>query len=106
MKASDTVIKAREFEILIQHIHGRKFPTTEEELGSLIADVCRRPVEAQAEITWKAREPEIAEARKAGIKEVVEWINSHSFSADPWNYYEFSEKEWQAFLKKKGIDQS
>ena len=30
--------------------------------------------QAQAEITWKAREPEIAEARKAGIKEVVDEI--------------------------------
>ena len=31
-------------------------------------------IEHQAIITWKAREPEVAEARKAGIKEVVEWV--------------------------------
>ena len=30
--------------------------------------------EHQAEITWKAREPEIEEARKAGIKEVAEHL--------------------------------
>lgn len=29
---------------------------------------------AQAELTWKAREPEIEEARKAGRQEVVEFL--------------------------------
>ena len=34
----------------------------------------QRILEEQAQITWKAREPEIAEARKAGMREVVEWV--------------------------------
>ena len=34
--------------------------------------------EAQAEATWTAREPEIDEARKAGIREVVEWLTKYA----------------------------
>ena len=34
----------------------------------------RAIAQAQAEATWTAREPEIDEARKAGIREVAEWL--------------------------------
>jgi len=33
--------------------------------------------ESQAKATWEAREPEIEQARLEGIREVVEWIQSH-----------------------------
>ena len=37
---------------------------------------------------------------KAGIREMVEWVNLYKFIASPWNYYEFSDKEWQNKLKE------
>lgn len=71
MEAKDTIISASEFEILIQHIHGRKFPTTEEELGQLIASACRRPVEAQAEISFSLGEKQ---GYERGIREIENQI--------------------------------
>ncbi|MCJ7459337.1 MAG: hypothetical protein MUP17_10125, partial [candidate division Zixibacteria bacterium] len=53
---------------------------------------------AQAEITWKARELEIIEARKAGIREVVEWIERNTTVNIP-NTEDYC-KEWQAFKEK------
>ena len=42
---------------------------------------------------------------KAGIKEVVDWVENHKFSKrsveiDGYWYYEFNNDVWQAFLKE------
>lgn len=84
---------------------------------------------AQAEITWKAREPEITDARKAGyqqgvedftecakyfdkgkqagIKEVVQWIKVERKCRyiNDVLYYPVYEKTLQAKLKDWGIDE-
>ncbi len=62
-----------------------------------------------AEITWKARDPEIAEARKAGMREVVEWFFARS-TAQETDFtpkiiaFTMNYEEWQAFLKAKGLE--
>ena len=67
---------------------------------------------AQAEISFKAGEEQATEdnyyrgyalGRKAGIKEVVEWINSHCDleSCNPEDVV----KEWQAQKKEGGIEE-
>ena len=66
------------------------------------------PQAEQAEITWKAREPEIAEARKDGMREVVEWIERFAL-----RYHEaggvkgilLNGEEWREQLKKWGINE-
>ena len=53
---------------------------SEEELQAGYCEGCydvEYLIRRQAEITWKAREPEIAEAKKVGIKEIEEWYASH-----------------------------
>lgn len=95
MGAKDTIISASEFEVLIQHIHGRKFPTTEEELGDLIADACRPPVEAQAEISFRM-------GKSAGIREVVDDLTITMDNARvgyTLGAVEKCLKRWQAKLK-------
>ena len=73
MKAKDTVMSAGEFGVLIQHIVGKKFPTTPKELGGFVGVVCRPPIEAQAEISFKA-----------GIREVVEFTKQYNqYPYDP-----------------------
>lgn len=47
---------------------------------------------------------EYEEGRRVGIKEVVAWIEKHKLLASPWNFYQFSEKEWQAKLKEWEIE--
>lgn len=60
MEAKDTVIDTqaiqKEFE---------KWQDAEDEVGTFEEWLCR----VQAEITWKAREPEIEESHKAGMEE-------------------------------------
>ena len=51
-------------------------------------------IEHQAIITWKAREPEVAEARKAGIKEVADWVEKNAPAAF------LRRTDWQAKLKE------
>ncbi len=65
MKFEDTVMKQGEIHGVI-HRHLKKYPHHE---GYPLRMVVAK---AQAEITWKAREPEIEEARKIGIREVVD----------------------------------
>ena len=55
-----------------------------------VKDVIDETCIHQAEITWQARDPEIIEAHKAGIKEVVEWIKRKRetpIGTDPYGYY-------------------
>ena len=60
------------------------------------------PQAEQAEITWKAREPEIAEARKDGMREVVEWVDKNLLHT---NYHSYlSLKRWRVQLKVWGVD--
>ena len=55
-------------------------------------------VQAQAEITWK---PAFAEGRKAGIKEVVEWLGTkreggYNFCVKiSWDVWNAKLKEWR-----------
>ncbi len=63
----------------------------------------RRVAKAQAEITWKAREPEIAEARQQGIREVVGDFGTTLIFSNPatkLRKFELCLKRWQAQLKK------
>lgn len=46
----------------------------------------------QAELECKAR---VAEARKAGIKEVVEWVNAHRGLWNHWVEWSQQVKEWE-----------
>jgi len=61
-------------------------------------DISRWDIEGllalQAEITFDA-------GRKAGIREVVEWINSHSEEAH--DCYYIDSEEWHNKLKKWGL---
>ena len=65
MEAKDTVMSVREIAALLRGMPYH--PSNEAGWMNFV----RRCLNAQAEITWKAREPEIEAARKAGVKEVV-----------------------------------
>ena len=99
MEAKDTVMTGRRIDAEMDRIERLDTSYTTAEL-----ELCR----TQAEITWAAREPEIAEARKAGAREVVEWIEKHSQveSCDPdvmayfTEYRWVDEAEWQAKPKE------
>ena len=43
------------------------------------------------------------DARKAGIKEVVEWVEGKNRHDRPRSYYELDGLEWQAQLKEWGL---
>lgn len=62
-------------------------------------------LEAQAELTWKARDSEVAEARKAGIKEVVKSLSLKPIQLghDIFLMAEIKKETWQAQLKEWGI---
>ncbi len=66
----------------------------------------------QAEITWKAREPEIAEARKAGIKEMVEgllkWRGRINYSNGTVTFVVPMPilEQWEAFSKQEVKDEN
>ena len=103
-----------------------KEDTGEDETDS---EYLRRAVEKQGEISFKAGYEEgrlygksesllskasidlmVADSKKAGIKEVVEWIETHheqvimgSFSLYQWSIVV---DEWQAKLKEWGIKES
>ncbi len=57
-------------------------------------DLSLKVAQAQAEITWKARDPEIKAARQAGIKEVVEWVKDIPMSGELYKEYVKKLKEW------------
>jgi len=62
----------------------------------------------QAELTYHSRDSEVAEARKAGIKEVVEWVETHGhirYTPAPLRLKELAINHsiWQAQLKEWGI---
>ena len=52
-------------------------------------------LEAQAEITWHARDGEIEEAEKRGAKKVVGFVQNGGYLMGD---------KWQAFLKDLGIE--
>lgn len=69
---------------------------------------------AQAEITWKARDPEIEEAGKAGRQEVVDFFQTHNDAGvsvedyqkrSPHRIFDISERSLQTFLKSKGLSE-
>ena len=101
LEAKDTIINREEFEALIQHIIGKEIPKTETELGNLIADACRPPVEAQAAISFRM-------GKQEGIKKVVEWIEkrdcAYHLFGDFIHHFKIMDNEWQAKLKEWGIE--
>jgi hypothetical protein len=58
----------------------------------------------QAKLTWKAREPEIEEAKKLA-KKVVEWIDEHSRMTYEHGKGEvaFNHVNWHTRLKEWGL---
>ena len=58
----------------------------------------RTEFEAQAEITWHARDKEVEEAEKRGVKKVMDWIEHHGGTIDGVR------NQWRAFLKDLGIE--
>ena len=69
-----------------------------------VADVAI--AEAQAKRTWKARDPEIKEVHKAGIKEVVEWrleLCPHKTNPLEFRAKQYCELCWQAKIKEWGL---
>jgi uncharacterized protein YkvS len=88
MNAKDTVMSPQKRASII-HKNGTS------KIGS-VHIVCKKVTEAQAEISFKA-----------GIKEVVDWINNNSTkeTCEYDNNYllqRFNAKEWQAKLKEWG----
>ena len=68
-------------------------------------DAALPELEAQAKITWEARQKEVDEAEQRGIKKVVDWIMANkSFRSDFMTpgefYFRITENDWQAFLKE------
>lgn len=65
----------------------------------------QKMLKAQAEITWKAREPELAEAHKVGRKEVMDWIQQNQILEEETlpqitGVHVISDVKWQAKLKE------
>ena len=87
MKAKDTVMKASEL-ISIQRVQEAAGTYDNPRLPLALA-----VAKAQAEITWDI-------AHKAGIREVVEWIENRSILANRGTAHG---QEWQAKLKEWGI---
>jgi len=61
--------------------------------------------QAQAKLTWEARQKEVDEAEQRGVQKVVDWIEAnksyHSDFMTPSEFYfRIDEEEWQAFLKE------
>ena len=84
MEAKDTVISAIEQTKALD-----KVP-----FADLRSQVCRDILcEAQAEISFKA-----------GIKEVVKWIQFRNYSTpEHYSHFQISKYEWQAELKELGL---
>lgn len=86
---------------------------------AVVSECDRLIAKEQAEISWKAREPEIGEAHKAGEnkgyskgrREVVEFLNKHRRDEGglelmvSWQGIVLHNDEWQAFLKEGGIEE-
>jgi len=73
-----------------------------------VKDVIRETCIHQAEITWEARDKEVDEAKQAGMKEVVEWIDERidwkfALDAQLGGHLSINTQQWQAFLKRMGI---
>jgi len=107
MEAKDTIMSDKQIQAVYNSLK-MKAP-------NWIPEIDRATTQAQAEITWNAREPEIEEARLAGIKEVVDWIIAHSRNEAWYDTGEFSqglicklclsEKSWQNKLKEWGTNE-
>lgn len=68
-----------------------------------------KPKEAGIAIKLSASEMQVYEAgKRAGIREVVEWIGGHKQSTcmDCLCAYDFRTEEWQAKLKEWGLGEN
>ena len=94
MKASDTVMGPNSLDSIARQCKDYK------ECASVTA-------KAQADITWKDREPEIAEARRAGGREVVEIVEGmlDGMGLNSKEHWKASDwKMWEDKLRELGLD--
>ncbi len=137
IKAEDTVMDIFQLDDIARQLE-KDYPAGAlEKKGHVYLEgreIQTRTAHAQAEITWKAREPEIAEAHKAGKeeestqayhtglhdglydgilrgrKEVVEWLKKYTgagfvgYVSGDEKRIDIPKKEWQAKLKGWGIE--
>ena len=117
MEAKDTVIPVP------SHSESIWCPHCGDEFG--IESKVEYEREAQAEISFKAgvklgytagkldgqftnhlkHSKEMAQAKLGGVKEVVEWIKTHKFGGSKCEtVFYLANKEWQAFLKSKEVE--
>jgi len=101
MKAEDTVKTGGELCIFVCQEY-RSETLEAKNCDGLDCEVCQ--LTKQAEITWKARDPEIEAAEKAGMMKVVEWIEKQGYYSNlcPCECLT-NNKGWQAQLKDWGI---
>ena len=123
MEAKDTVMKDEEIAGITQKILGDELPELND-YNWTVSDVERAIAQAQAEISFKAGQEQstvIAEldamergyqaGKEDGIKEVVEWIETHQLIKPDKDsltrfepFYQIGEKElrkWLSSLEKK-----
>jgi len=75
------------------------------EIDDVIDSLCQEAITAAQENGKHSRDSEVAEARKAGMQDVVKWVKSHSNYDDEYNIggKVFILSDWQAQLKEWGI---
>lgn len=117
MEAKDTILTNEQiFNLLPGYYDSLKFiwesnPEHDVKATLYAAPEYRIICKEQAETSWKAREPEIQEAHKAGMKEVVEWIKANAdlergdrdVGLCFEDYLWFDYHNWQAKLKEWGL---
>lgn len=97
MKVEDTLLKENQ---IPEYVESQTIECLGDEIGmsplyQLRTYKASGLAQAQAQATWDAREPEIAQARQRGIKEVVEWFEKNAYGCPEVDY-----KKWQAQLKE------
>jgi len=70
---------------------------------SAFEEYIKSRINAQAKLTWEARQKEVDEAEQRGIQKVVDWIKDNNFNLKGMdNYVDFGidSQKWQAFCKR------
>ena len=55
---------------------------------------------------WDREQTIFEDGKKAGIKEVVEWLAEYKFIEHPYDYYKFRQDDLEAKLKEWGINET
>jgi len=101
----DTVMTLEEYNQFTKDWYGKRgIPGTWMQADALGMEY-KATLEHQAEITYHSRDSEVAEARKAGIKEVVKSLSLKPIQLghDIFLMAEIKKETWQAQLKEWGI---